>query len=51
MSESTPETTPEKEPVTDDEAYALAVDENESVGDLDAEEETKRRRETQSEDY
>ena len=46
------ETTPEKQPQTeDDEAYALAVDENEPVGDLDAEEETKRRRETQSEDY
>ncbi|WP_425955309.1 hypothetical protein [Xylanimonas sp. McL0601] len=45
------ESTPESEPVTEDEAYALAVDENEPVGDLDEAEETKRRREIQSEDF
>ena len=48
MSESTPDVEPG---ITEDEAYALAVDENEPVDDLDADEETKRRQENTSEDF
>ncbi|MCL1870223.1 MAG: hypothetical protein FWF90_07380 [Promicromonosporaceae bacterium] len=45
------DTTPETEPVTEDEAYASAVDEAEPVGDLDEEKEVERRKEIKAEDF
>lgn len=39
------------EPTTDDEAYALAVDEAEAADELDEVQEVQRRRETQAEDF
>jgi hypothetical protein len=39
------------DPVTDDEAYALAVDEAEAADDLDEAAEVQRRRETAAEDF
>ncbi|WP_165350431.1 hypothetical protein [Xylanimonas protaetiae] len=39
------------DPITEDEAYALAVDEAEAASDLDEAKEVQRRLETQAEDF
>jgi hypothetical protein len=51
MTETTPPLEPEGTQTDDTAAFALAVDENEAVGDLDEQQEIDRRREIQAEDF